>query len=376
MDLALVTGGPDGTAGRPSTSPQQSFWKNTPVLRHDLERVQEIITGVAEESTESIRTSLVDTVANTGKMLRPALVLLSARSGRREADRRDTGGRETGRRGFRALRLGRSRVFPPIGFSDAPDDKMYRMAAAVEILHMATLVHDDVIDGAEQRRGAPAVHTVHGNRRAILMGDLLFSSCFSLLSQDATMENAQLLASGVTRICQSQIDESLPSGGPRSPREYYRQVAAKTALLFTLSCHVGASESGAIRSDQQALRRFGYNLGMAFQVVDDLLDLTGTEAELGKPVGTDLKSGVLTLPVLYALERDDGRLAHALRASVPAARVPEVVEMVRERGGIDRARTVAERYVARAARALETMQPSGARNTLSWLLELSLKRRS
>jgi heptaprenyl diphosphate synthase len=371
MDLALVTGGPDETAGRSATSPRKSFWKHTPVLRHDLEHVQEVITGVAEESTESIRAALVDTVANTGKMLRPALVLLSARSGRREPGRR-----ESGRRGLRAIRLRRHRVLPPIGFSDAPDDKMYRMAAAIEILHMATLVHDDVIDGAEQRRGAPSVHTVHGNRRAILMGDLLFSSCFSLLSQDATMENAQLLASGVTRICQSQIDESLPSGGPKSPREYYRQVAAKTALLFMLSCHVGASESGVIRADQQALRRFGYNLGMAFQVVDDLLDLTGTEEELGKPIGTDLKSGVLTLPVLYALERDDGRLAQALRGTVPARRVPEVVAMVRERGGIDRARTVAERNVARAARALETMQPSGARNTLSWLLELSLQRRS
>ncbi len=366
MDLAFVTGGPDGTAGRSLNSPQRSFWKNTPVLRHDLERVQDTITGVAEESSVRIRASLLETVANTGKMLRPALVLLSARSGRREA---------APRRGLRSIWPGRGQPLSPIGFSQAPDDKMYRIAAAVEILHMATLVHDDVIDGAERRRGAPAVHAVHGNRRAILMGDLLFSSCFSLLSQDATMENAQILAGGVTHICQSQIDESLPSGGPKSPREYYRQVSAKTALLFMLSCHVGAGESGVISADAQALRRFGYNLGMAFQVVDDLLDLTGTEEELGKPVGTDLVSGVLTLPVLYALERDDGRLTEAVRGTVPAARVPEVVELVTELGGIDRARDAAERYVARAARELEKLEPSGARNTLSWLLDLSLKRR-
>jgi len=254
---------------------------------------------------------------------------------------------------------------------------MYRISAAVEILHMATLIHDDVIDAAESRRGRPATHVTEGNKRAVLMGDLLFSSCFSLLAEDATMANAQLLSRGVQRICESQIDESVPaSRGPRTPREYFRQVAAKTALLFALSCHVGASESDVIDSDAQPLRRFGYNLGMAFQVVDDLLDLSGSEEELGKPVGTDLKSGLRTLPLIYALENDDGSLGERLQRRVTDADVPVVLSMIRERGGIRRARAVAERYTERGKHELARLQPSPARDTLSRLLDLSLTRRS
>ncbi|MFW5786125.1 MAG: polyprenyl synthetase family protein [bacterium] len=364
MDPVPVAGGTNGAAGRTDLSPMRSFWAGAPALAHDLESVQGIIDGVAREASSSIRGVLADTVGNTGKMLRPALVILSARAGRRATSRR------------RAAGLVRVRTEEPLGFSGTPDEKMYRIAAAVEILHMATLIHDDVIDGADTRRGAPALHTVQGNRRAILMGDFLFSSCFTLLAEDAAMENARTLAAGVRHICRSQIDESLPTAsGPRTPREYYRQVAAKTALLFLLSCHVGASESSVALEDAQALRRFGYNLGMTFQVVDDLLDLTGTQEELGKPVGTDLKSRVLTLPIIYALESDDGELSALLRRGVDDDQVPRAVSLIEERGGIERARLAAARHTERARRELALLSASEARDTLSWLLGRLLNRR-
>ncbi len=364
MDSATVTGGGNSAAGRVHISPLQSFWEGSPTLAHDLERVQAVIDDVARGASAGIRPVLADTVGNTGKMLRPALVLLSARAGRRVVSQR------------RAPGLLRKRTEAPLGFDGIPDEKIYRISAAVEILHMATLVHDDVIDGAETRRGAPALHTLQGNRRAILMGDFLFSSCFTLLAEDARVENARTLAAGVRHICESQIDESLPAyAGPRSPREYYRQVAAKTALLFLLSCHVGASESDVAVADAQALRRFGYNLGMAFQVVDDLLDLTGTEKELGKPVGTDLKSQVLTLPIIYALESDDGELGEMLRRGIDENDVPRAVSLIEDRGGIARARGAAARYTERARRELALLDPSPARDTLSWLLEQLLNRR-
>lgn len=359
MDSATAAGDPSGDAGRRFQSPQQSFWESAPVLQADLEQVQAVIDGIARDATLSIRDALERTVGNTGKMLRPALVLLSARSGR-----------------LRPAGRWRARPRDALSFSGQPPEKMYRIAGAVEVLHMATLVHDDVIDGAATRRGAAALHTEQGNRRAILMGDLLFSSCFSLLAEDATMDNAQVLAAGVRHICESQIDESLPASvGPRTPREYFRQVAAKTALLFMLSCHIGASENDVIIRDAQALRRFGYNLGMAFQVVDDLLDLTGTPEELGKPVGTDLRSGVPSLPIIYALQRDDGALSEALQGEIAERDIPRLVSLISDRGGLARARETAERYTERARRELDTLPPSQARETLSWLVDVSLNRR-
>jgi heptaprenyl diphosphate synthase len=383
MDLAPATGGPDEPAGRADDSPIQSFWADVPVVRDDLAAVQRVIHGTAEDASAGIRSSLSSTLENTGKMLRPALVLLAARAGRYRRERRKgaaktrpTGRSRVGRGSVRDRGTVAGKLQTPRSFRDQAPEKIYRIAGAVEILHMATLIHDDVIDVAESRRGRPAAHVVEGNKRAVLMGDLLFSSCFSLLAEDATMANAQLLARGVQHICESQIDESVPAEtGPRTPREYSRQVAAKTALLFALSCHVGASESGVIESDAQVLRRYGYNLGMAFQVIDDLLDLTGSEAELGKPVGTDLKSGLRTLPVIYALQNDDGRLQQHLDAGVGDAEVPTVVSLIRERGGIRRARETAERYTARGHHELSRLHPSPVRDTLSRLLDLSLERR-
>ena len=171
-----------------------------------------------------------------------------------------------------------------------PDkDRMIRIAAAVEMLHMATLVHDDIIDAAPVRRGVPSLHALRGPRTAVLVGDWLFVSCFSLIADLAGHENARSLAHMVARICGSEISQSADKYVLNtSVRRYLRRIAGKTAALFALAFHVGAAESGCEAPLAGLLRRLGYNLGMGFQIIDDILDFTRDRSETGKPTGNDL----------------------------------------------------------------------------------------
>jgi heptaprenyl diphosphate synthase len=293
-----------------------------------------------------LRKPLEELAGRRGKMLRPAFVTLAARM-RQEEKRRLFGSREV-----------------PFGIEAELPDRIYRMAAAVEILHLATLVHDDIVDDAEQRRGGDAAHRLYGSRDAALMGDYLFSSCFSLVAQHGTMENARIIAAGVARICEAEIGETERQGPNEvTPRSYLRRIAGKTAILFALSFHVGAYEHEVRQSDVRRLRRMGYDIGMGFQVIDDILDLTGDPQKLGKPAGADLKQGILTAPVILALEQDDDRRLWWMLSS-DAPNVQAVVDAVETRGGFRRARALARRYTERALREASGLPEGEVRDTL------------
>jgi heptaprenyl diphosphate synthase len=308
--------------------------------------VAQIVRESVQSASPRLRDALRELVGRRGKMLRPAFVVLAARL-------RRSGSRGVFRTGARAF--GPTRELP---------DKIYRMAAAVEILHLATLVHDDIVDDADERRGGAALHRLYGSRDAALMGDYLFSTCFSLVAGYGTMENAQVIASGVSRICEAEIVEAEASGPDEaSLRAYLRRIAGKTALLFALSFHVGASEHDVDAGDLRRLRRMGYDIGMGFQIIDDILDLTGDRNRLGKPAGNDLKQGILTAPVILALDRDEDRkLWWILAADSPD--VAAVVEAVEERGGLTRARALARVYTERALREAEYLPEGEVRDTL------------
>ncbi len=322
------------------------FWNDYPAVERDLGRVAQIVRESVQSASPRLRDALSELVSRRGKMLRPAFVVLSARL-RRSGSRRlfRTGGHD----------FGPTRDLP---------DKIYRMAAAVEILHLATLVHDDIIDDADERRGGTALHRLYGSRDAALMGDYLFSTCFSLVAGYGTMENAQVIASGVSRICEAEIVEAEASGPDEaSLRAYLRRIAGKTALLFALSFHVGASEHDVDAADLRRLRRMGYDIGMGFQIIDDILDLTGDRNRLGKPAGNDLKQGILTAPIILALERDEDRkLWWMLAAESPDT--GSVVAAVEERGGLTRARALARVYTERALREAEHLPEGEVRDTL------------
>ena len=322
------------------------FWNDYPTVERDLTRVAQIVRESVQSASPRLRDALSELVGRRGKMLRPAFVVLAARL-------RRSGSRGLFRTGGRAF--GPTRELP---------DKIYRMAAAVEILHLATLVHDDIVDDADERRGGAALHRLYGSRDAALMGDYLFSTCFSLVAGYGTMENAQVIASGVSRICEAEIVEAEASGPDEvSLRAYLRRIAGKTALLFALSFHVGASEHDVDAVDVRRLRRMGYDIGMGFQIIDDILDLTGDRNRLGKPAGNDLKQGILTAPVILALDRDEDRkLWWMLAADSPD--VAAVVAAVEERGGLTRARALARVYTERALREAEHLPEGEVRDTL------------
>jgi heptaprenyl diphosphate synthase len=309
----------------------RSFWDGQPELARELACVRETILARAVTEDAEVREAIRLLLESGGKMLRPAFVLLSSR----------------------------------FGTPDPP--RIVRVAAAVEMLHMATLVHDDIIDGAARRRGVATLHTLHGARKAVLVGDWLFASCFALIADMARMENAQSLARIVARICGSEISQSADRFLVHtSPRRYLRRIAGKTAALFALSFYVGAFESGCPPGTCAILRRLGYCLGMGFQIIDDILDFRHLGSESGKPTGSDLAQGIYTLPAILALSRDaDGRLAAALSRRASSRRaLSRATRLIEERDGIAGAREMARRYTERSLREIRRLPASPARTTL------------
>ncbi|TVQ40106.1 MAG: polyprenyl synthetase family protein [Spirochaetaceae bacterium] len=323
------------------------FWDDFPVIRNDLQRVQQIILENVGSGNTALSQALREFAARGGKMLRPAFVLLAARV------------KEPRRRLF-----ARSEA---LSTNDTLPEKIYRIGAAIEMLHMATLIHDDILDEARTRRRRVALYRSVGPKAAVLMGDLLFSRCFSLVADCATMENARRLAVCVTHMCAGEIEQA--RGVPPdqlSERDYLRRVAAKTGLLFLLSFHVGAHENGVNGYRLQALRRVGYNIGVGFQIIDDLLDFTGNEQELGKPVAGDLRQGIYTLPVIAAIRRGQGdELSRLLAGTVlDEERVQHAVALVERNGGFTYARSQAARYTARALQSARTLPQGDVRDAI------------
>jgi heptaprenyl diphosphate synthase len=241
-----------------------------PWLVDDLLRVEQLLLETAGSSLHPlVSESSTHLIRAGGKRLRPSLVLVCSRAG--EPGRRETD----------------------------------LAAAAVELIHLATLYHDDVIDETETRRGAPTVHSKWGVEVAVLAGDYLFAHG-SALGAKAGHDVPSILALAVADVCEGQIVETAALSEPRRGVDHYmKTIAGKTGSLFRASCEMGATTSDASPEARASLADYGRNLGLAFQIVDDLLDLVGDPSVTGKIPGTDLKEGVFTLPVLLGVERDE-----------------------------------------------------------------------
>lgn len=254
-----------------------------------------------------------------GKRLRPALVMVTSRAG--EEGRRETD----------------------------------LAAAAVELLHIASLYHDDVIDETSVRRGAPSVHSKWGNEVAILSGDFLFASG-SLLGAEAGGDVPRILARALADVCEGQIAENERVGdAARTATQYVETIKRKTAALFRASCELGAATSGADPTMHGRLADYGENLGLAFQMVDDLLDFVGDPVVTGKVPGTDLKEGVFTLPVLIASQRDP---AIAAELEPGKRELGVVLPMLESTGALEATYDQAQHYVGLALDALSQLPDS------------------
>lgn len=320
----------------------QAYWKSCPGIRKDLEEVRAVIRTVLRNRNPLLSETLDKLLSRKGKMLRPAFILLAARMSRKPLP-----------------------------------EKIYRIAAAMEIMHLATLVHDDVIDRAATRRGEASLNADFGERRAVLLGDYLFSRSFSLVADNASMKSARYLAVGVSHICDSEISQSRRfDRADLSVRNYLHRIMGKTAVLFSLSFHVGAAENGLSPRVASRLRRIGYNVGMSFQIIDDLLDFTGDENILGKPAGGDLRDGIFTLPVIHAFRRDPAGLGPLLNSRSLSDRetLEQVIRRIEALGGFEKARFSAALYTDRALRETSGLPRSEHRDILAGVIRKLLTR--
>lgn len=281
------------------------------------------------------------------------------------------------------LRAGGKRLRPALVFLAArfgPLTKsLLEVGAAVELIHMATLAHDDVIDEAELRRGQPTIHARWNERIAILAGDYLFARAFTLLAGTGDNRLVRLMSSVVQTLCQGEIDQNvaLLRGEIPDEKSYLDRIGRKTASLIAEGCRMGALVSGAGERVAEALWRFGYALGVSFQIIDDILDFTGDALGFGKVPGGDLRSGVITLPVIHAL-RTSGeapRLLELIRRGTMTDNDITFVQHVLAAGGsFHYAAQVAEEYIEMAREALRTLPEGQTKDVLYQMADFVLAR--
>ena len=249
-------------------------------------------------------------------------------------------------------------------------DRAVLYASVIEFIHTATLVHDDIIDESDMRRGRDAVHTRYGNHITVLFGDFLYLKSMSLALTHDTLDIVRLLCDVTLRIVEGEIYQLTKTGAvDLSEEEHFDIVRRKTALLFAGSARIGGMLGTTTREQQEALWDYGLNIGMAFQIVDDLLDFTGEQETLGKPVGGDLREGKMTLPVIHLLERGEERAGTLIRKAVLERSLTieewrEIRTLLGQNRSIEYARRVAADYVERAKKALYAFPPSDARDAL------------
>jgi heptaprenyl diphosphate synthase len=257
-------------------------------------------------------------------------------------------------------------------FGDATDPRLVHGAVAIELTHVATLYHDDVMDEAEFRHGVPSVNAKWDNSVAILSGDFLFAKA-SELSADLGAEVTRLLARTIATVCDGQIRDVTTAGSLTQTEEGYMEtIRSKTAALIATSCRLGGMLSGASADHVDLLEGFGEVIGLGFQLSDDIMDVIATEEVLGKPPGQDLRQGVYTLPVLYALQNGArGReLAGLLGEGPPAGeRLDRALQLVATDGNLDRARVAVTREVRRAQELASGLPGGPARDALLHLTE-------
>ncbi len=253
-------------------------------------------------------------------------------------------------------------------------------AAVLEFIHTATLVHDDIIDESDLRRGRQAVHSRWGNDVTVLLGDFLYIKSMSLALTQDRLDVIRLLCDVTLRMIEGEIYQLTKNGVvDLSEEEHYDIIRRKTAYLFAGCAKIGGMLGASTPQQQDALWEYGLNIGMAFQIVDDLLDFTGDEEALGKPIGGDLREGKMTLPVIHLLARSDADTVALIRKIVLERTVTveewrDLRAMLAHMRSIDYARTAAVEFVERAKKALYVFPASASRDALMFLPDYVLSR--
>ena len=320
----------------------QELAEITKPVREDLKAVEASLKSLGEVDSRDLSQLLDYSLSGGGKRIRPTIALLSAK------------------------------------FHDYDIERMMPLVTAVELMHLATLVHDDTIDDSSMRWGRPTVNSIWGIEQAVLLGDYLFALAGRLVTATGNIRVIRMLSETLMVISSGEITQARSAFNlDQSRDDYFRRVTSKTASLFTLASEAGAVLSRAPEASIQDLRDYGHNLGIAFQVVDDILDFVGTEQEMGKPVGSDLTQGTLTLPAMLLLEDypKDNPVRLAFRHKGEREHVDRTIEMIRDSTIIDRCFDVAADYRERACHCLDRFPDNANRQALVGLTEFVVGRR-
>lgn len=251
-------------------------------------------------------------------------------------------------------------------------------AVAVELIHMATLVHDDVVDKASTRRGMPTVNARWSNQVSVLTGDYLFAKAFSLLAQTGNNRLVQIMADVVHLMSRGELHQSASYFQvDQSEADYLERIRAKTADFIAESCRLGALAGGGTEAEVEACYQYGLNVGLSFQIVDDLLDFMGSAGQVGKPVGGDLRTGILTMPVLHALQHSPHReeLATLIASQeISEADIETVKVWLEASGSFAYSRERADYYLQQALTQLNLLERLSTRDSLATVAEFVINR--
>jgi octaprenyl-diphosphate synthase len=259
-------------------------------------------------------------------------------------------------------------------------DRHHQLAAIVEFIHTSTLLHDDVVDQSDLRRGRKTANALWGNAPSVLVGDFLYSRSFQLMVELDSMPVMQVLADATNRIAEGEVLQLLHVGNPDTTEsDYLGVIERKTAVLFAAATRLGAMVAGADAATQRACADFGMNLGLAFQIADDVLDYTADADTLGKNLGDDLAEGKATLPLIHAMakaspERRE-RLAQVVSACDTSA-MPEVLAAIRDSGGLEYSHRMADGYAREAEAALAALPRNEWTEALLGLAHYAINRES
>ena len=314
-----------------------------PVLASDLAETDRVIRQRLGSEVALINSISDYIIGAGGKRMRPLLLLLFARA---------------------------------LGYKGASNH--YLLAAVVEFIHTATLLHDDVVDESALRRGRETANHSFGNAASVLVGDFLYSRAFQMMVELERIEVMKILADTTNAIAEGEVLQLLHVHNPDTDEAaYLRVIERKTAVLFAAGTRLGAMASGVDEGIQRRLYDYGMALGYAFQIADDVLDYTADAEALGKNLGDDLAEGKATLPLIHAIRHSDTATAERLRAIVQegdAGAMPEVLAAIRATGGLDYSRERARHYAAMAEQALDGVPESDALAALRGLARYAVER--
>ncbi|BCA87018.1 geranylgeranyl pyrophosphate synthase [Enterococcus saigonensis] len=315
------------------------LWQEYPALQPELRQTLTLMEDSIKLKNKPVAAAILSMIHSGGKLLRPAYQLLFSQFGP-EQDRK----------------------------------KAVSLAASIEMLHTATLVHDDIVDQADLRRGLQTIRSEFGNAVAVYAGDFLFVCCFKLMADYASsLRSLQINSRSMEKILNGELGQmDTRYATDVTIAEYLENISGKTAELFSLSCSVGALESGTSERFAKECGDIGQNIGMAFQIIDDILDYSENVTTIGKPVLEDVRQGVYSLPLLLALQKAPQKFLPLLekRATITDAEVETLYAYVHEFGGVAAAKAYATEYTDKALKGIKKL-PNNDLNTKKTLLQLT-----